>query len=147
MGKGLHRDGRESGCVAVTQGGMGREGGESEATHGRSVNMLWLLVASPSQAVEHLGPVHRSLPHAGTEGLLVAFPLRLARIWNQLCHENYICCDMILLIVTALLPRLVFVLLHLHSRCTSVHVSFIFLQNLKLQGTEDLSDVLVMQGD
>lgn len=146
MGKGLHRDGGESGCVAITQGGMGREGGEPEATR-RSVNMLWLLVASPSQTVEHLGPVHRSLPHSGTEGSLAAFPLQLARIWNQLYHENYICCDMILRRVTALLPRLVFVLLHLHSRCTSVHVSFIFLQNLKLQGTEDLSDVLVVQGD
>lgn len=46
-----------------------------------------------------------------------------------------------------LLPQIAFVLWFLYPLYTRVHMYLIFLQNLKLEGTEDLSDVLVQQGD
>lgn len=75
------------------------------------------------------------------------FSLHLASPEKQLC-VNY-CHEMILLI----LMKQLILCSHLVSStkvCLRILFSkpvFLFPQNLKLEGTEDLSDVLVMQGD
>lgn len=79
------------------------------------------------------------------------FLLHLARPEKQLC-ANCTCHEMILLV----LMKQLILCSHLVSStkvCLRILFSslskpvFLFPQNLKLEGTEDLSDVLVMQGD